>query len=504
MKFGLRNGPWQAVFEGKFQKHDIEILSNPNQVMLVAIYEKEGENITGMVLQAFSIFSVAGEAETFVESLQREVMLLSRHDGKRTVQFLSLASKPSYAKASDEAAANAVDALIKELDQAVNKVQGVAKSFELHLTPLAKSSSAVKQSFFSQPAVIPMLVREKERIKFEKEEAIVEAGIESAAVGFGMTKDGKYVKEPLQMFQRTVVTDGTESQRTHVIQIITESFLLGNVPVIIFDDSDTFSGLNHPSKKIDELRSHGVEIEPIGFPKKEFTPPKNLWVNMKVISPGGFLQLFGCKDSEAEKILAKGLEKGPVEKLDDLIRNIESLESEEVPNQFLKRRVERIVKLADVIYPEMFAGKNEVQEIAKSWFKKIGRASIIKTEGLDPRVLTFLFDSLANELVGLLRQKGETEKPKLLIAIPKIEKIFDIKSNLVLKDFIKVLTEMQKFGIGFVIGSERRTDLSKEMLHLVETKAGIIKGNDVALDLPNSKNYRILVRPTLSRSGEDD
>ena len=67
-----------------------------------------------------------------------------------------------------------------------------------------------------------------------------------------------------------------------------------------------------------------------------------------------------------------------------------------------------------------------------------------------------------------------------------------------------MLSEMKRFGISIVIGSERRTDLSREMLQMMETKASVIKENDVALDLPNSKNYRVLIRPSLSRPKEDE
>ena len=93
----------------------MEILSNPDEIMLVFIYEKEGEEITGVVMQAFSVYSTVGEIGTFVESLQREAISLSRHDGKKTIQFLAMASKQGYNKAVDEEVAKGVDQLLEEL-----------------------------------------------------------------------------------------------------------------------------------------------------------------------------------------------------------------------------------------------------------------------------------------------------------------------------------------------------------------------------------------------------
>ncbi len=504
MKFALRNGPWKTVFEGTFQGHYLEISINPGQVMLTAIFEKEADEISGVVLQAFSLFSAVGEAENFVESLEREAIILSRHDGKRTVQFLALASKPAYAKGSEEKVAETADQLLEQVAKLGGKVKGIAKSFDLQLTPLEKCSSAVKQAFFSQPAIIPMLVREERRIEQEKEEAGIEGGVEGAGVLLGTTRAGRQVKEPLQLFQRTVVSDGSLQQRVHFIQIIVESYLLANVPVVIFDRGNNFSGLRHPTKKVAELQSHGMQIEPIGFPTKDFTPGENIKINLNVLSPVGLLQLFGCQDKEAEKVLVKAFEAGKVDSPAQLLNRIEGLGSEQVENLFLKRRVERIVSLVDTLYPEMFDGSTNLGEIVKTWFKKIGRVSIVNINSLDPRELTLLLDSLSNEFVNLFKQQGETGKPLLLVAIPQIEPIFSVRDNLVLKDFTKMLAEMQKFGIGFIIGGERKTDLNKQVLQMAETKASIIKETDVAIDMPDSKNYRLLMRPTLSRRKEEE
>jgi len=502
MEFALRNGPWKTVFEGKFEGHALEIAINPDQRMLVAIYEKEADETKGVVLQAFSIFSTAGELETFVESLQQEAVVLSRHDGKRTMQFLAMPSSLSYAKASQEEIAKTVDSLLEEVNGSTGKIMDVARSFDLHLTPLKKCSSAVKQAFFSQPVVIPMLTREKKILEFEEVEERIRAGTDEAAVLLGITKAGKQVKEPLQMFKRCFVSEGKPEQRNHFIQIIIESYLLSNIPVVIFDKGNNFSGLSHPTQKIAELQSHGMQAEPIGFPTKDFKPGENIKINLNIFGASGLLQMFGCSDKESEKILAAALEKEKVLNVKQLVRNIDSLNSEKAENLFLKKRVERIVSLLEVLYPEMFDGATNVGEIVKTWFKKIGRASIVHIDGLDPRELTLLFDSLLNELIALFKQQGTSSKLRLLVAIPKIEPIFSIRDNLVLKDFIKILSEMQKFGIGFVLGAEIRSDFGKTLLRIAETKAGIIKENDVALDLPDSKNYRILMRPTLSTQKE--
>ena len=161
-----------------------------------------------------------------------------------------------------------------------------------------------------------------------------------------------------------------------------------------------------------------------------------------------------------------------------------------------------MLKLVAVLYPQMFDGNNNIEEIVQRQFKKIGRASIVSMGKIDTRALTFLLESLSTEIIDFFSKKGEAKTTRLLVAIPRIEKIFMIKENLALKEFIKMLTEMKRFGINFIIGTDRRNDLSKELLQLCETKTSIIKENDAAIDFPNSKNYRILVRPSLSQKAQ--
>ena len=501
MDFGLRNGPWKTLFEGSFQGHAIEILSNPDERMLVFIYEKEGKETKGVVMQAFSIYSAVGEIESFVESLQREAMALSRHDGKKTIQFLALASKQAYSKGNDEEAAKNVDALLSELDKADKRAEDIAKSFELKLDPLGKSSRAVKKAFFSQPAIIPMLSREGETKGLEEDKASIEAKGTGAGVILGMTKDGKKVIEPLQLFKRVVVSEGEKAHRNQFIQVIVESFLLANIPAVVFDEGNHFVGLSHPTKRVSELENQGINFDPIGFPTKDFYPGKSAKVNLNKVEPAGFLNLFGCNDKEAEKIMKEGLEKGKVDSIGQLISNIES---QEIENSYLKKRLERVVKLADIIYPELFAGKTNVGEMLKSWFEKIGRTSIVHVDDLDPRALTFLLDSLAKELLEEVKGRGETGRPELLVAFPNVGKVFSIKDNPIQADFVRTVAEMKRFGISFVAGIKKASDLDKQLMQISETKIGIIRHNDIAVNLPNSKNYRLLVRPTLSRTKKEE
>jgi len=113
MEFKLANGPWTTLFTGNFQGHDIEILSNPESMILVVIYEKEGDKIAGAVLELFKVFAATGEIEAFVETLPREVLGITKHDPKSTLKFFILGSTPNYVAFKE-------DAFLSEADKMLN------------------------------------------------------------------------------------------------------------------------------------------------------------------------------------------------------------------------------------------------------------------------------------------------------------------------------------------------------------------------------------------------
>jgi len=112
--FKIGHGPWEKLFDGMFEKSPIVIYSNPESVLLVLVFEKGRKEITGVVVELFKALNVEGEVEGFIETLPREIVLLTKHDKRQTLKFLLLASTPSYIEWKEKEFVEEVDKLLKK------------------------------------------------------------------------------------------------------------------------------------------------------------------------------------------------------------------------------------------------------------------------------------------------------------------------------------------------------------------------------------------------------
>ena len=114
--FKISGGPWEKLFTGLFQEHEIELYSNPDRIILVIIYEKKLDQIVGAVVELYKVFYASGDAESFTETLPREAMLITKHDESQNLKFLLLGSKPVYIAWSEEEFTHEVDSMVKRLE----------------------------------------------------------------------------------------------------------------------------------------------------------------------------------------------------------------------------------------------------------------------------------------------------------------------------------------------------------------------------------------------------
>jgi hypothetical protein len=497
MELRLRSGPWTTVFHGTFLGHEMELLRNPEGVLLVAIFEKEAGITSGVLLQAFNVFNAIGEVQGFVENLSNEAIVLSRHDGKNSVHFLLAGSKPEYSRMQEEKLAATVDELMHQARQRSKMLSDISKAYELQLAPLQACDESIRQLFFSQPFIIPAFFKEEKKTA-EERAASVPSG---ASMLVGITKEGKQIKEPLHFFKTTVVEGSTEKERMHFIHLLIESALIGNVTAIVFDRRYYFSGLQKPNRNSALLQRFKVDIEPIGFPVKNFKAAQDLKANLASIDMAALLQSFGCSAVTCQLVqnAASGKQ---IESQAQLIEAVNATSGEQT-YLFEINRANRIIKLIDSIYPGLFNGSNDLQEIAKGW-THIGRASIVQTTELDKRAEAILVNGLLNELLAFFKQKGETKAMRCIVVLPEAEKIFPRNQSALSKNSLNALKQLPQFGVGFAVTAEKTLDLDNELLNLADAMVTIVKENDAAIQLKGQKGYRATLRPGLSECSETE
>src|SRR3989344_8180027 len=391
--FKIANGPWEKLFKGAFQGHEVELYSNPQKILMILVFEKKLDRVEGAIVELYKVMHATGDVEHFTESLPREVLIVTKHDEKQTMKFFMLGSKPAYVRWTEDEFTREVDTLVKRLMNSAVMIKDVSKAYELTLKEISESSKEVQTAFFTQTMLVPLMATSSHFSQGDNSEAVMKA-ITKGDIILGLTRDKKRVVEPLALFKRVIVTDGEEKDRRKVLHIIGESALLSNAPVIFLDHNRGFFGLGQASKQHSELEKYEVDVDPIGFPVKTYVPRDTIKVNLNLISPKGFAEIFGVGDKDFSRIIEIALREGEVKTIDELCERISKKGQTDEFSEFEMYKAARILKLAEIIYPKLFGGKNEIDEMMKKGNANIARASIIDAESLDERSTLLLAHSL--------------------------------------------------------------------------------------------------------------
>ena len=228
--FKISDGPWEKMYGGIAQGNEIDIYSNPEGMLLVIIYDKEKNKVAGAVVEIFKVFHSQGDVEHFVETLPRKITVINKHEGeKQDNKFLLLASEPTYVTWNERSFLDETEKLLRRLRASSTLIRDVSKAYDITLTDLGSSNEKIKGIFFAEPLVIPIVSESaKKESTVVSGEDILPKSITKGEIIVGLTKEKQKIIEPLALFSRTVVMDGTEGERKRILHVMAESALLSN------------------------------------------------------------------------------------------------------------------------------------------------------------------------------------------------------------------------------------------------------------------------------------
>ncbi len=496
MDFRVREGPWKTIFKGELEGYEIEILTNPESFLLIMVLEKKEEKIEGAVIEVFNVFSVEGELEDFIETFPKEAMIIEKHEKNSTVKYLLLSSSPSYTKFEENAFCNEAEKLMENLKNLSKTVKDISKAYDLEIVPLHKSGEKEKNEFFSSPVIMPLIAPRTPR---EEREAVKTFEVKGEVI-LGLSSQGKLIEEPLKVFKRTTVFGNEKKQINHVFHLLIEGALVNHVPAVIFDWDKSFNGLNKPNNDLEALRKAKLEFAPIGFPIREFEA-KELKVDLELVDPEALLDLFGVMGKEETEIIKKAFNEIKAQSIKEIVELIEKKFSSEEIKPAIKYRTIRILNLINNRYPELFGGKNNIEEIAKKWGKTLGRAGIIHMEGLSERKYLLIIHNVLNGILNI-RGKEKTRAINAMVFLPEAKKIIPAEKRYLIEE--KILETLQKCaenGIYYAVNAQKPIDLS-EKIRGTGTEIFVIEGNDVGIRTEGKKQFRLRLRPGLSMCSE--
>ncbi|MFH1255688.1 MAG: hypothetical protein V1494_00175 [Candidatus Diapherotrites archaeon] len=505
--FKIANGPWRQIFQGSFQGHELEVYANPDNILLSMVLDIEKKQIVGTIFQLYKVFSATGEIEGFVESLPREVLVLERHEKNETLKFLMLGSNAAYVKFKENEFINEVEAAFKRVEMSSTMIKDISKAYGLTLDELKDASEKAKGSFFAQPLLIPMLGASTgggiQPGETQESSPGTFAPVAKGEVMLGLTKEKKPVLEPFNFFQRTIIAGGENAQRKHALHVLIEGALLSNIAVTLIDFGNEFHGLSEGSKETGELKKYGIDMDPIGFPVKQFRPGKEVFVDFEATDGKGLLDLFGAGESAAADAIDLAIRKEKPKDAKDLSQKIKLMPLTDEFTDYQKNKAVRIVTLITLSYPELFKAKNTFDEISKSWVKSIGRAGIINLKDTDARQALLIVNNVVNGVIERFKATERTMSTKALIVIPDAEKIIGRAGKEILAvQTAKALAEGPLYGVAFAVSAERELDLAEELSKTADARIELISGNDAGVQLKNKKAYRVFLRPALSKCTE--
>ena len=253
--------------------------------------------------------------------------------------------------------------------------------------------------------------------------------------------------------------------------------------------------MGQASKQHSELEKYEVDVDPIGFPVKTYVPRDNIKVNLNLISPKGFAEIFGVGDKDFSRIIEIALREGEVKTIDELCERISKKGQTDEFSEFEMYKAARILKLAEIIYPKLFGGKNEIDEMMKKGNANIARASIIDAESLDERSTLLLAHSLVRGIF-LEAKNGKS----VMIVLPNVEFMqANEKTEIISSEIYDYLNKIAEQGSYFCISAGKTIDIEKGTRDSAEVNINIVSANDVSVQLKARKGYRVLIRPALSQ-----
>ncbi len=484
-EFKFIEGPWTEFFSGIVFEHQIKIYKNQDSKMIVLISDKDG---TGAIVEVYDFLYAEGMVESFVSSLPKTVITFSKHDKGSTLTFIVAPSLPAYSSYIE--LEDVVREQLTKTEITKQNILEVSKAYGVPLLPLSESGKDIREVFFTQSLLVPILSTAKQ----------TERGLSSLKsyndIFLGINKKQEEIHEPLTFFKKTLLSGFDFRGRVHFMHIFAESISLVKLPVIIFDFEDDFLGLKEQTDNLKELKKGKLNLDPISFPVRIYELKKDLRANISFLDAESFLFAHGVQSKEMSVFLQSVFSLAP-ENFNDLVKKIESISDNKV-KPYLKERLVRVINVISENSFSFYGGANNIQQLTESKFKGLGSIHIIKTQKQEKENIFFLY-SLLNELKEYIRENNRSG----FLIIPKLHRFIGLPPFSEFDEkIIQELKQLSELGFGIIVDDDNLS-IMPESLRSFETVLSIIRGRDATISFKGKRSYRLYVRPSMSKSKLD-
>ena len=311
-----------------------------------------------------------------------------------------------------------------------------------------------------------------------------------SAILNGQTLQNAYVNVPLKTMNRHgLIAGATGTGKTKTLQVLAENLSEKGVPVLLMDIKGDLSGIAQPSPghpKIDErMEKIGLTFEPKSFPVEimslseqdgvrlratisEFGPVLiSRILDLTETQAGIVAVIFKyCDDNKLplldlkdfKKILQYATDEGK-EEFKEAYGRISSAST----GAILRKIIEIEQQGGDLFFGEK---SFDVEDLVRTTRDGRGYINIIRLTDIQdkPKLFSTFMLSLLAEIYETFPEKGDSDKPELIMFIDEAHLIFDQASKALLNQIESIVKLIRSKGIGIYFVTQNPTDVPEGVL----------------------------------------
>lgn len=306
----------------------------------------------------------------------------------------------------------------------------------------------------------------------------------------GETLTNAYVNVPLKTMNRHgLIAGATGTGKTKTLQVLAENLSEKGVPVLLMDIKGDLSGIAQPSPghiKIDErMEKIGLPFEPKSFPVEIMSLSEQNGVRLRAtiseFGPVLISRILDLTETQAGivAVIFKYCDdnKLPLLDLKDF-KKILQYATDEGKDEFKEAYgristastgaiLRKIIEIEQQGGDLFFGEKSfDVEDLMRTTRDGRGYINIIRLTDIQdrPKLFSTFMLSLLAEIYETFPEKGDTDRPELIMFIDEAHLIFDQASKALLNQIESIIKLIRSKGIGIYFVTQNPTDVPEGVL----------------------------------------
>ncbi len=481
-------GPWKRLISAQWQEYPLAIYSNPENILMLVVFEKNEGKIDGMIVALKKVFMADWQLGKALSQQKKDITSIIKFSstGINDISFLMVGTIPIYVQYNEESLIAVLPDQFKVLKGLEDTIASAAEATHLKVKDLSQTSQTDIQEILGDPFSIFSLLHPTANLK----EQVLKSDIE---VTLGVNVQGGLYKVQLDSLKVCQVVGSNKEYNNRSLQIVCESFLANGIPVVVFDYSNAFSGLSVANSDTRNFAKNSMMPIPLGYPYVQFVLGKGIFVDLQFVKPTEFNDAFKLTGTDVGQTIEKAWS-ASVDKhfLSDLISAISSLKESKDISHFQLTKTIRAIRVIEKTNPSMF-GKNSDSDLLVPWRNGIGKVYHVKLDSAYESVSNLFMVSIIRSIpVPTMAGANSTSKVAL---------VFEPDAQLLSSYIIEKLKESLNCQWSIALSASHWLDLS-----IIDSPTIKIENVDIdaVITISNQKPVKIEVRPTYTQLTVED